>query len=76
MMMMTIGNYLRILFALLSRPLLHFENSSNIKFLTKLINQGYIRLTMAWITNTNYCSNNSQKRLVSVHKVSWGELSN
>ena len=31
---------------------------------------------MAWITNTNYCSNDSQKSLVSAHKVSWGELSN
>ena len=36
----------------------------------------YIRLTMAWITNTNYCSNDPQERLDSAHKVSWGELSN
>ena len=76
MMMMTIWNYLRILFALLYRPLLHFENSSNIKFLTKLINQGYTCVTMAWITNTNYCSNDPQERLDSAHKVSWDELSN
>ena len=30
-----------------------YSISKLFKHLTKLINQGYIRLTMAWITNTN-----------------------
>ena len=47
-----------------------------LKHITSLINQANTRVTMAWITNTNYCLDDSQRRLDSARKVSWGELSN
>ena len=47
-----------------------------LKHITSLINQANTRVTMAWITNTNYCLDDSQRRLESARKVSWGELSN